>query len=90
MSGLWNTNALSRWREFCDAREITAEERADAKVFIQRLIHDPFDIAAKRDHLGEWYAYVSGENGIRRIGVGYLIDEANREVYVFGFEAVPR
>ncbi len=88
MPNHWHTNALSRWREFSANRGISASEEADAKVFILRLAIDPFDIFAKRDHTGEWYAYISNQDG-RRIGAGYLIDEAHREVNVFGFESVP-
>jgi len=69
-------------------RDISPSEEADAKLFIRRLENDPFDIIARRDQAGEWYAIVSGQYG-RRIGVGYLIDKARCEVNVFGFEFLP-
>ncbi len=83
----WTTNALSRWDEFCRIHTPTQDMTADVSAFIRRLVIDPFDIDARRDAVGEWYAIVY-RGGRLRVGVGYVLDTEYRHVDVVGFEMV--
>lgn len=84
---LWETNAQSRWSEFSSSRDLPPQAEASARSFIRGLMADPFDVPAKRDHNGEFYAVVH-QGDMWRIGVGFTIDTEFRQVDVIGFELI--
>ncbi|WP_419923724.1 hypothetical protein [Candidatus Poriferisocius sp.] len=83
----WETNALSRWREFSRSRFLPQEAEADALRFIKQLRADPFGTPAKRDLVGEFYTVVH-QGEMWHIGAGFTINTEFRQVDVIGYELI--
>lgn len=87
----WQTNASARLDKFIGRKSL---DKADAQTivdFVRRLVIDPFDVPARKDHVGEWRCRISQSSTYpgSTLAVTFQIDRDYRYVYIISFELLP-
>ena len=87
----WQTNASARLDEFIRRRSLNEADAQTLVDFVRRMVIDPFDVPANKDHVGEWHCRVGPSTTApgNTLAVSYQIDRDFRYVNIISFELYP-
>ncbi len=87
----WQTNASARVDEFITRRSLNEADAHTIVEFVRRVVIDPFDVPASKDHVGEWHCRIGPSTTApgNTLAVSYQIDNDFRYINIISFEIYP-
>ena len=87
----WQTNASARIDDFITRKSLNDADAQTIIQFVRRVVIDPFDVPANKDHVGEWHCRIgpSSTYGGSTLAVSFRIDRDYRYVHIISFEVYP-